>query len=183
MAVLIEGISVVVRRVAISEAFQGGWDEFVANVPNATLCADTHLARIGFMTPRDVEFFVRLLQKNGLRFVEDGRPRDIIVVDQTTGPTTPCEWIEYGHIDLAPGQQVAATRMVGDSTKQLICPDGWKFENSLSARPGFIRNEDVPTRLTFLRHDDGLDVFLDRETGKEVYVGRTGTGPGARADS
>ena len=57
MAVLVEGISVIVRRDAIESKYDGGWDTFVDNVPNATLCADDEIARVGFMGPADVEAF------------------------------------------------------------------------------------------------------------------------------
>jgi hypothetical protein len=32
------------------------------------------------------------------------------------------------------------------------------------------------TSLKFLRHQDGLDVYLDLSTGKEVFVGRPDVG-------
>lgn len=51
MAVLVEGISAVIRRKAIDAKLAGGWPRFVAEVPNATLCADDNLARVGFMSP------------------------------------------------------------------------------------------------------------------------------------
>jgi hypothetical protein len=37
MAVLVEAISVIVRRDAIDGAFDGGWRGFVSSVPNVTL--------------------------------------------------------------------------------------------------------------------------------------------------
>ena len=42
----------------------------------------------------------------------------------------------------------------------------------MSHRFGFVPNEQMEDCLQFLRNDNGVDVFLDRETGKEVYVGR-----------
>jgi hypothetical protein len=51
MAVLVEAISVVVRRDAIDRSFEGGWMAFVSRVPNATLCTDNQLARVDFMDP------------------------------------------------------------------------------------------------------------------------------------
>ena len=77
MAVLVEAISVVVRRVAIEERFHGGWREFEAAVPNGTLCADKELARVGFMTPPDVEAFVSHLEMSGLTFARNGQAVDI----------------------------------------------------------------------------------------------------------
>ena len=67
MAVLVEAISVVVRREAIDRSFAGGWDSFVSLVPNATLCSDGQLARVGFMDPKAVERFVRRFQSSDAR--------------------------------------------------------------------------------------------------------------------
>ena len=72
MAVLVEAISVIVRRDAIDRRFSGGWREFLNAVPNNTFCADEDLARVGFMTPQDVEAFVRRLDCGGLTFVRKG---------------------------------------------------------------------------------------------------------------
>ena len=54
----------------------------------------------------------------------------------------------------------------------LVTPDGWTYEDSLSANPVFVKNEEVEGKLKFLRHEEGIDVYLDLLTGKEVYVGR-----------
>ncbi len=60
MAVLVEGISLVVRLEALQEKIPGGWEAFRSSVPNSTLCADGEVARVGFMSPADVEAFVRV---------------------------------------------------------------------------------------------------------------------------
>jgi hypothetical protein len=49
MAVLIEGLSVVVRCASIEAKHPGGHTAFACEVPNGTLCADGELARVGFM--------------------------------------------------------------------------------------------------------------------------------------
>lgn len=71
MAVLVEAISVIVRREAIDELFPDGWGKFIEIVPNDTLCFDDELARVGFMSPVGVEEFVRELESNGLRYITD----------------------------------------------------------------------------------------------------------------
>jgi hypothetical protein len=55
MTVLVEAISVIIRRKAIDKNFPGGWDDFVKDVPNQTLCADDKLAQVGFMSPQDAK--------------------------------------------------------------------------------------------------------------------------------
>jgi hypothetical protein len=109
MAVLVEAISVVVRRDAIDRSFDGGWRAFVSCVPNATLCTDSQLARVGFMDPMAVGKFVEGVQAAGLVFLQSEKCTDIVVVDQQRGPTMPCEWLDFAHIPFGKsGGKVAA---------------------------------------------------------------------------
>jgi hypothetical protein len=173
MAVLVEAISVVVRIPAIQEKYPGGWGAFKKHSPNNTLCADPHLARLGFMIPTDVESFVKELENEGLVFVEGEKTIDIVIVDQYTGFTKSCDWAEFGSVDVE-GNAVKACRAVEDKSGQLMLPDGWKFDGSISQTSGFAPTEHVDKSLKFLRHENGSDVYLNNLTGKEVYVGRTG---------
>jgi hypothetical protein len=52
---------------------------------------------------------------------------------------------------------------------EVATPSGWTYEGSLSERFSFVPNEAVQGRLKYLRTDDGIDVFLDTSTGREVY--------------
>lgn len=175
MAVLIEAISVVVRKDSIVNHFPDGWNGFMDIVPNRTLCADGEIIRIGFMTPQDVGSFVEKLKSHGLEFVRDGEAVEIAVVDQMRGPTTKCSWLEYGHVSMdGTGPRVAACRLAGSQSMDVVAPEGWVFEESLSSRAGFVPSEHIEKGLKFLRHEEGLDVYFNPLTGKEVYVGRTG---------
>lgn len=110
MAVLVEALSVIVRRDSIDSYMTGGWSKFVDLVPNQTMCTDEELVRVGFMTPADVEDFVFQLERHGLQFhygdvktqIERGlrNSGDIVVIDQIRGPTTQCDWIEFGAFTL-----------------------------------------------------------------------------------
>jgi hypothetical protein len=184
MAVLVEAISVVVRLDAIKSRFAGGWREFLACVPNSTLCADEFLARVGFMSPPDIEAFVKRLERGGLTFLRNGKSIDIAVVDQMRGPTMPVEWLEFACISLSEaGNKVAACWLFEEPRiaagvhmpaegVNIATPDGWVYENSLSANFKFVENEEMQQKLKFLRKEEGTDIYLDLSTGKEVYVGR-----------
>jgi hypothetical protein len=175
MAVLIEAISVVIRVDAILNKFQGGWDGFKHIVPNQTLCADHEIVRVGFMSPQDVESFVKILQSNGLEFLRAGEAIDIAVADQMRGLTSQCSWLEFGHVNMSGnGQSVAACRLTGSQVMEVVTPPSWEFESSLSSTYGFVPSEHAEKGMKFLRHEQGLDVYLNPLTGKEVYVGRTG---------
>ena len=175
----------VVRRAAIDERLPGGWQRFVADVPNATLCADDHLARVSFMSPEDVEAFINHLEERGLRFVQEGCCEDIAVVDQVRGPTMRIDWLEYAQIPfgdtggkvaacwLFEGPRVAAGIHMPGRGLEVATPAGWRYEDSLSAKFTFIPTDQAQSRLRFLRNEGGVNVFLDTTTGKEVHGGGT----------
>lgn len=107
---------------------------------------------------------------------------EIAVVDQLTGPLSKVTWLEFAQFNLEPGKRVSSCwlfdgpRMgagihMKSQQLDLAVPPGWKYEDSLSAKTKFVRNEDVDARLKFLRHQDGLEVYKDLETGKELFVG------------
>jgi hypothetical protein len=174
MAVLIEAISVIIRRMDIHNRYPGAWDQFAADCPNRTLCADEHIARVGFMTPLDAKDFVGRLVDLGFVHLTNGEAVDIAVVDQYACPLAPVRWLEVGSVTVD-GESVAACRLVGDESHILISPDGWTREHSLSNGSGFAAPEgEAADRLRFMRHENGQDVFEDRQTGKQYYVGRTG---------
>ncbi len=175
MAVLVEGISVIIRADALDGRFPGGWKAFRESAPNQTFCADGELVRVGFMSPADVEAFVRALSKHDISYVFEGKARDLVVVDQMRGPMVACDWIEFGHVSLDgnPDRRVAACQRVGSSSRQVVMPEGWSFETSLSTSYGLVPTEHADGSLRFLRHEDGIDVYLNELTGKEVFVGRT----------
>lgn len=175
MAVLVEGISVVIQAEAIDQNFPGGWEAFKEIVPNRTLCADGEVARIGFMTPVDVQTFTARLEENGLTFRTEGRAEHIVVIDQMRGPMITCDWIEFGRVDWkGDGTPVAACRLVGTKVREIVTPPGWVYEDSLSASFGFKPAGHEERGLQFLRHQNDVDVYLSTLTGKEVFVGRTG---------
>jgi len=116
----------------------------------------------------------------GLQYLSDGGAAvDLVVVDQQHGPTTPCNWIEFGFVTVD-GHRLASCRLKGSTSRQLMTPDGWQFERSLSKTFGFVPTGEDDKNLRFLRQENGLDVYWNELTGKEVYVGRTGINQPAR---
>ena len=175
MAVLIEGISVVLRVETIRSRYPGGWERFRMDCPNDTLCSDGKLIRVGFMTPGDTQQFVEGLGRFGIEFLRSGRAVDIVVADQQRGFTAPCDWADFGKLWLSAdgSKSVAACRARGGTFGELATPLGWEYENSLSADFKFVETGRASEFMDFLRHEDGVDVYRDLATGKEVFVART----------
>jgi hypothetical protein len=195
MAVLCEVISVVTRRDSIDAFYKGGWDAFQTDVPNATMCTDGELVRVGFMSPDAVGIYIKTLEANGLQFQSKEEllepssssraVSDIVVIDQLQGPTTPCEWVGFGKHPFskkggeAPLGEVSMcwlfegerNREAGADTKRikmsLATPHGWDYEKSSSLQ--FVDDAELESRYEFLRTENGLEVFRDIKTGKEVY--------------
>ena len=154
MAVLVEGISVIIRRKSLNNGYAGGWSAFVSSVPNATLCYDDDLARVGFLSPDEVKEYVDRLIEHGLKFVEEGRCIDLAVVDQQKGVTVPCRWLEFGRIPfdetgcqvgvcwLFEGERIGHGIHFNGRSMSLAVPKGWEFEGSLSDEFTFIPHND-----------------------------------------
>lgn len=175
MSVLVEAHSIIVRCDAIHEKYPGGWEQFVVDVPNHTLCSDGEIARVAFMSPIDANAFINHLEFCGLHFCENGRAVDIAATFQLSGLKVPCDWLVSGRINLdLSGASVACCRLKGGDCMQLATPARWKYEGSLSQTYGIFPGDTENMGIKFLRHENGVDVYYDNLAEKEVFVGRTG---------
>lgn len=164
MGVLCEALSVVIPMTVLEERFPGGVAGYAENCPNSTFCSDGHLTRVGFMALSDVGQFARMLEQHGIRAHDGEKFVDAAVVDQLSGLTAPCEWLHAGrHED---GYSVAW--LAGTEPFPMGAPEWWSPE--LSKELNFYPESDIGGRLLPLRNSDGLQVLLDFETGKEVFV-------------
>jgi hypothetical protein len=171
MAVLIEAMSVVGRLHRTLSLF-GSWQRFVALVPNRTLCCDNEIWRVGFMHPEDAMHFIGTLIRYGFTWSEK-KPSDLALINQMEGFVNPCDWAEYGHINLAPDRRVAACILFGSQSKQFFSPEGWSYKGSLSEDSFHVPEEAAKSLGPLIRTENGYDVYRDPETGKEVFLGRT----------
>lgn len=150
MAVLVEGISAIVRLDRVAEKYPNGRDAFFGDVPNSTLCHDEKIARAGFLSPREVKDYIELLESRGLVFLEEGRATDVAVVDQQRGISVPCDWLEFGRIPFGEtGEKVGVCWLFEGPRKghglhfegksmSFAVPIGWEYEGSLSAEFAFV---------------------------------------------
>ena len=140
MSVLIEGISVVIKAESILDKYPGGWDSFKDDVPNLTLCADSELVRVGFMSPALVQNYIETLEEFGLVHVKDSKSVDIVVADQQEGFTTVCDWAEFyfTRLDGDPKKVVAICSLKNSEVDEILFPDGWEYSLSLSYEYHFL---------------------------------------------
>lgn len=176
MAILIEGISVVIRCRSIVEKASGGVAEFMKAMPNKTLWSDGELACVHFMTPHDTKIYVDFLIGQGLVYRDaGGMPVDLVIIDQNRGPMVPCDWVDFGHTDWDknPRQRVAVCCLRPTKNPVLVAPEGWNYAESLTANGRFVAGDEIPPNLEFVQHEAGVDVLRDRETGQKFFVSRS----------
>ena len=190
MPVLCECISVIIKCSSIERFFKGGMDAFYKIIPNDTARSDGELFGVGFMNPMDVKSFIDVLENGGLQFqkskgfslkrLKNRSQNDIVVVDQFMGPTTDCDWIEFSQFPVGENNTMVSACWLFEGTRfglgpqisedqlnNLAVPHGWTPDQteSISFHPDYESD-----RFTFLRHENGLDVYLEIATGKEHYT-------------
>jgi len=174
MAVLIEAYSVVIRLETIADKYPGGVDQYIKDCPNQTFCMDDEIARVGFMHGADAHDFIGSLERCGFRCVVDDEYDEVVLVDQFRGIDIPCEWLEYGRLVIFEGDlRIAICMINGNTVDSVAFPAGWVYEHSLSKQAMVIDSGIDSNRLTFLRHENGCDCYLDTLTGKEMFIERT----------
>jgi len=138
MTVLVEGVSVIIKLEAINRIIPDGWEGFRQYLPNFTLCKDDKLVRLSFLNQDEAKEFTNKLESLNLVHQGSEGAKDFALVDQIYGVTTKCNWLECGHLDIHNDQQkkVAACRITGSGDDTIVTPEGWEYENSLTAKYG-----------------------------------------------
>ena len=138
MTVLVEGVSVIIKLEAINRIIPDGWEGFRQYVPNFSWCKDDKIVRLGFLDGDEAKEFVDKLESFNLVYQGSEGAQDFVLVDQIYGVSTKCNWLEYGHLDIHndPPKKVAACRIAGTNDDTIVTPEGWQYENSLTAKHG-----------------------------------------------
>ncbi len=163
MAVPIEGFSVVAQFDRIQALLDGG----LVEIPNGTALSDTHIWRCSFMAAADAEKFLRTLGGLGLN-VSQGPDSDVVLVSEFDRSVEPyCEWLSTGVWEKAVIAWKAGTR-----PETVTARAGWDPK----VGSGLVFHDPRSMHfLEFLRLENNVEVFLNKKTGKEVYIGRTST--------
>lgn len=170
MAVLIEALSIIVRRDRLDAVWPGGAEAYIAESPNQTVCADSHLVRIGFMSPPEAGNHLGRCIEQGLTFLgPDDTAQDLVPVDQLAGTLAPCDWLRLGRVEMD-GHEVDAAQFVGDEEDVMITPPNWSLRQHLEIRASRIQPEEPPDYLVYVGEKDGLHEYIDTRTGKSHWT-------------
>ena len=156
-------LSVVVRRVTLDIRYPGGTDAYLEaalaeDSPARLACADDELTSVSFLSPDDATRWMDSLAAFGIVHVADDACFEIACVDQQVGPTLPCDWIEWRQHE----DGFTYCWLAGTEPGEMAAPDDW-----------------APERMLPLAVDDGLEYWLDLDTGRQVVSlpQRTPDGP------
>jgi len=105
MPVLIEGVSVLLKKGAIHERYVGGYGRFIFDIQDqGGLCVSDQLVRVGFDTHALAREYLQLLAIRGLKIMllneENPNNTDAILVDQVFGPSFRVYWLDFIHLDV-----------------------------------------------------------------------------------
>lgn len=163
MAIPIEGYSVVAQVARI----QRWLDDGSVKIPNTTALSDTHIWKCSFMAMADAQKFVQALEQLGLNGSR-GPDSDVVIADEFHRSVEPyCEWLK-----MAVWEKAVIAWKEGTSPETVTAREGWDPK----VGSGLVFHDPSSMQfLEFLRLENNVEVFLNKKTGKEVFIGRTST--------
>lgn len=163
MAIPIEGFSVVAQLDRIRPLLDDG----SVSPPNSTALADAHLWKCSFMARNDAAKFLATLGQRGLNVSQGPDPEAVLASEFDRSVEPYCEWLR-----LAAREKAVIGWKEGTNPETVTAPAGWDPK----VGSGLIFRDPASMHfLEFLRLEDNVEVFLNKKTGEEVYIGRTST--------
>ena len=134
MAVLIEGVCLLLRCEAVAKLYPGGVSALAEACTAEAVCADDDLMALTFDDSDAAEDYLAELEQYGFRHLYNDMAVDAVLADPHLGPVSPCGWAEYGQaeVDSDPSKRVALCAMPGTDWNDLCVPRGWRFRGSRS---------------------------------------------------
>jgi len=99
MPVLIEGVSVLLRKGSIHERYEGGYAQFLFDLSDyVSLTTSNQLVCVQYKNHEEARALLHMLASKGMRIAlineEDDRKTDAVLVDQVFGSSVPVYWID-----------------------------------------------------------------------------------------
>jgi tetratricopeptide (TPR) repeat protein len=119
------------------------------------------------MAKADAQKFLNTLEENGLN-VSQGPDSDVVIATEFDRSVEPyCEWLKIGIWEKA-----VIGWKEGTEPDTVTAREGW--DPKVGSKLEF-HDPSSMKFLEFLRLEDHVEVFLNKKTGQEVYIGRTST--------
>jgi len=100
MPVLIEGVSVLLRKGSIHERYQGGYGQFLFDLNGyVSFTASNQLLCVAYKNHDEARALLQMLASKGLKIAlineEDPSKTDAVLVDQVFGPSIRVWWLDF----------------------------------------------------------------------------------------
>ena len=167
MAVIVEGLSMLLRCSSISQQYKGGLQAFVGGLHEGRLCADGELLAISLDRSEQVDSYLLQFKRKGLH-----AGVDLAVADQIFGLSSPCEWLEVQRIywNQLPSQPIMIASLNNSQFEGVATPADWEYAQSLSKKIRLMDGVALPEQVTYLHTENGMDVLRENTTGDLLYV-------------
>ena len=179
MPVLIEGVSVLMRKGSVHQRYRGGYGQFLFDLHgHESLTTSNQLLCVSYKNHEEARGLLRMMAVNGMRIAlineEDPMKTDAVLVDQVFGPSIRVWWLDLIPLSrprkaVKPKSKnprtdeewilIAATQDEVDEKEELrirnwdqgeiAYPQDWKYENSKSLDLEFLR---MAERRSYLDH-------------------------------
>ena len=145
MPVMLEYISVIIPREVLEEKYPPGFRSFRSSFGGRVFCCDRYIARVSFMGPQGVDWFIEEMSRWGLVYIEDGKCVDMAVVDWFSGPCVPCDWLADNVIT----DGCRSVAHVDDDSTEISKPDYYSSEEYLKEVKANARRNKKPSLLAY----------------------------------
>jgi hypothetical protein len=166
MPVFCEFISVIILRDSIDKYFQGGWQRFVLELPNRSMCTDGEVVRVGFMNPNDTYMYIDDLKNGGLQYNQSINHSstireidDIAGLDHKIGGRDKRDWLKFGDRKFD-NREYFCCWLKGTSIETLAFPS----ELVVRPVPIFITPNEFTESYSFVRSENDLDIFIESKS-------------------
>jgi hypothetical protein len=167
MSVLIEALTLVVRRRRFDAVYPGGADAFfaasLANTPAPRFACgdDSHLLAISFEHADHAAHAIALLQLAGLKGLDESLPEllDYVTVDERSGPTIRVPWLGVRkHED-----GFTFAWLLAEPMGEVAGPAEWMNRRPQDNERGVIGGDSE--QLMLLAAENGIKTYLDLRSG------------------
>jgi len=168
MSVLVEAISLVIRRAALDQKFEGGTNAFLSycasrlSSEHRYACSDDHLVCLSYYTNDAADRGAVPLLGAGLIEIENDEFADFAVIDQHYGPVLDCRWLEWSRDPAG----FTSAWLAGELPGELTTPQGWTVEQSLQLKRADMSV--LSDRALKLADENGVETWLDFATGRVI---------------
>ena len=76
-------------------------------------------------------------------------------------------------MDGNPNKPILACRAVGSKLQEIVTPDGWTYEHSLTVDFKWVESGRTTEYMDRLPDENGTEAYRDLKTGEKFYLGRT----------